>query len=70
MPPVFIFPCVNFLPRIINDGSPGFLGLAHPNGWFNDDLFLEVVRHFTKNTKPDAETPILLFWTTRTAISI
>ena len=51
---------MNFVPRIISDGPSGCLGLAHPSGWVNGDLFLEAVRHFTKITKPDAETPILL----------
>ena len=28
---------------MINDGPPGCLGLAHPSGWANDNLFLEAV---------------------------
>ena len=60
IPPVFIFPRVNFIPRMTNEGPPGCLGLANPSGWVNGDLFLEAMRHFTKITKPDEETPILL----------
>ena len=60
IPPVMIFPRVNFQKSMLNGAVPGTLGLAAKNAWMNSDLFLEVLDHFIKNTNASATNPALL----------
>jgi transposase-like protein len=40
IPPVFVFPRVNYRNHFVKGGPPGCLGLAHPSGWMTESNFL------------------------------
>ncbi|KAK3911895.1 Pogo transposable element with KRAB domain [Frankliniella fusca] len=60
LPPVMVFPRVNFQPHMLINAYPGTLGLAAPSGWMNSDLFPEVMRHFVAKTGSSKQNPTLL----------
>ena len=43
------------------EGTPrGSIGVWHPSGWIQADLFVDWLRHFISHTKPTAESPVML----------
>lgn len=50
VPPAIIFPRVNFTSNMLIGTPPGTLGLATQSGWMNQELFLQVLKHFVKHT--------------------
>ncbi|KAE8738054.1 hypothetical protein FOCC_FOCC016475 [Frankliniella occidentalis] len=60
LPPIMVFPRVNFVPHMLINAYPGTLGLAAPSGWMNGDLFPEVMKHFVKHTGSSKQNPTLL----------
>ncbi|XP_018330787.1 uncharacterized protein LOC108740803 [Agrilus planipennis] len=60
IPPMFIFPRKRMTPTLGKDGPTGAIYRCSDNGWTNEDLFLEWLRHFTQHAKPSAEEPVLL----------
>ena len=50
-PPVYIFPRAKFRPEMSCNGPPGCLGMAHPSGWINNEMFLASLQNFVKFTK-------------------
>ena len=51
LPPVYIFPRVQFKNYMLKDAPAGRLGLAYPPGWMTGDLFAETLGHFIKFMK-------------------
>ena len=47
MPPMFVFPRVNFREQFIRDGPTGSIGLAHPSDWMTDMNFIIFLRHLS-----------------------
>ncbi|XP_042912926.1 uncharacterized protein [Parasteatoda tepidariorum] len=60
IPPVYVFPRVNFKNFMIENGPSGSLGLAHPSGWMTAENFRKSMEHFVKYTKCTKEKPVLL----------
>lgn len=60
IPPMMIFPRVNFKAHMINRAPPGTLGTANPSGWMSSELFVKWLGHFIHHTKATKEKPILL----------
>ncbi|XP_064606151.1 uncharacterized protein LOC135471033 [Liolophura sinensis] len=60
LPPVYVFPRVNFKNHMLNEAPNGSLGLANPSGWMNSNLFPEVLRHFIKHMNVSKDHPALL----------
>lgn len=60
LPPVLIFPRVNFKQHMIAEAPSGTLGLANPTGWMNSDLFVKTMEHFIRHTNSSKENPSLL----------
>lgn len=60
IPPVFIFPRVNYKDHMLNNGPSGALGLAHVSGWMTENNFVKAMQHFAKHTKPTEQNPALL----------
>jgi len=60
IPPVFIFPGVQFREYMLHDAPTGSLGLAHRSGWMTEDNFFLSLKHFVKYVKATKETPALL----------
>lgn len=48
IPPMLIFPRVNFRDHMLKGAPPGSIGGAAPLGWSNEDLFYEFMQHFIK----------------------
>ncbi|ESO11506.1 hypothetical protein HELRODRAFT_71733 [Helobdella robusta] len=60
IPPLFIFPRVNFKEFMIRDGPRGCVGFANPSGWMSSDIFVEWLKHFIKHSKASFDYPTLL----------
>ena len=60
IPPVFVFPRVNFKPFMIEDCPIGSLGLANKSGWMTGENFFLAFKHFVTHAKPSKEKPVLL----------
>jgi hypothetical protein len=63
IPPMIIFPRVNFKDYMLNGAPPATLGSANPSGWSNEQQFIKFMNHFIKHVKPSKEEPILLIHT-------
>lgn len=62
LPPVFVFPRVNFKAHMLKGAPPGSVGLAHQSGWMVTEIFPEVMRHFIAHTSSSKENPTLLIF--------
>ena len=60
VPPLFIFPRVNFKVFMLNNAPVGSLVAANKSGWMNSDTFLKFLKHFVQHTKCSPEKPALL----------
>jgi len=58
VPPMFVFPRVNFREHFIRDGPTGCIGVAHPSGWMTDMNFVIFMRHFIKHVIPSLDYPV------------
>lgn len=45
IPPMFVFPRVNFMDHFVRDGPVGCIGVAHQSGWMTDTNFLVFMKH-------------------------
>ena len=60
IPPIMIFPRVNYKEHFFRDGSLGCTGASHPSGWMTEENFLKFVQHFMKHTRCSKDRNILL----------
>lgn len=60
IPPMFIFPRVNYRDHFVRDGPNGCIGAAHPSGWMTSTNFFKFMEHFVKHTRCSPEQPVLL----------
>lgn len=60
VPPMVIFPRKNMTQVLMKGAPPGSLGVAHPSGWVQTNLFTQWFEHFIAKTKPTEKDPILL----------
>lgn len=60
IPPMLIFPRVNFKQFMLQGAPSGSIGIANPTGWTNENCFLQFLEHLINHTKPSKEEPILL----------
>ncbi|XP_065683501.1 uncharacterized protein LOC136096322 [Hydra vulgaris] len=60
VPPVFIFPRVNYKDFMICGAPTGSLGLCNKSGWMTSENFLVAMKHFVSHAKPSVEHPVLL----------
>ncbi|XP_072384526.1 uncharacterized protein [Diabrotica undecimpunctata] len=60
IPPMMIFPRVNFKPHMLKGCPVGTIGGANSSGWSNEILFLEYLQHFKNHVKPTVENPVIL----------
>ena len=60
IPPLFIFPRVNYKDHFIRGAPPGSVGRATRSGWINEDIFLEYLQHIIRNTRCSPDHRILL----------
>lgn len=60
VPPLFVFPRVNYKEHFVRDGPVGCVGACNPSGWMNEDIFVAFLKHFVKHVKSTKESPVLL----------
>nr|CAI5827726.1 unnamed protein product [Callosobruchus analis] len=61
IPPMLIFPRVNFKDFMIHGAPEGTLGAATPTGWSNEALFVMFMKHFIKFARTSKERPVINF---------
>ena len=60
MPPMFIFPRVNYRDNFVNGGPVGCVGTAHPSGWMTAAGFLTFLKHFVAHVRPSPTDKVIL----------
>lgn len=60
IPPMLIFPRVNFKEHMMKGVPPGSIGAAAPSGWSNEGLLPKFLGHFISHTRPSLTDPVLL----------
>lgn len=60
LPPVFVFPRVNYKDIMLSNGPPGALGLAQASGWMTEECFIKALGHFVMHIRPSKENPALI----------
>ena len=60
VPPMFVFPRVNFRNNFIVGGPLGCIGGANKSGWINEDLYVNFIKHFIHYVRSSKEQPVLL----------
>ena len=60
VPPMMIFPRKRMLDLLLKGSPPGTVGAASPNGWTDNTLFIQWLRHFIQHTKCTKEEPYIL----------
>lgn len=60
IPPLFVFPRVNYKPHFVHGGPVGSVGTANPSGWMKEDQFFTFAEHFVQHARPTRDRPVLL----------
>ena len=60
VPPMFIFPKVNYRDNFVNGGPVGCVGTAHPSGWMAAAGFLTFLKHFVAHVRPSPTDKVIL----------
>jgi len=60
VPPMFIFKIKNMNSRLVNNCTPGAIGVPSPPGWIDTNLFVRYLQHFVQHVKPSASNQVLV----------
>lgn len=60
VPPLVIFPRKNMNILLMRGAPPGTIGVAHPSGWVQTNIFTQWFNHFIEKVKPSEESPVIL----------
>ena len=60
IPPIIVFPRVNFKDHFIREAPSGSVKVANSSGWMIESHFVEFARHFVKFVHPSKDKPVLL----------
>lgn len=60
IPPMFVFPRVNYKDYFIRGGPPGCVGTSNKSGWMQGDQFLEFMQHFVNHVRLTPEKKVLI----------
>ena len=60
MPPMFVFPRVNYHDHFVRDGPAGCIGASHPSGWMTAPNFVKFLNHFIHHAKPSVDRKAVL----------
>lgn len=60
IPPMFIFPRKRMNAQLQNNGPIGAIYHCSDNGWINNELFYEWLKHFKCHVHPSPQSPVLL----------
>lgn len=62
LPPVLIFPRMNFRDHMLFDAPSNSMGLANPSGWMINQLFVKTIKHFIHFSYSTKDNPSLLIY--------
>lgn len=60
IPPMFIFPLVNYKEHFIRDGPIGCIGAANGSGWMQEKEFITFLQHFQRHINSSIQNKVLL----------
>ncbi|KAL4134942.1 hypothetical protein QTP88_006622 [Uroleucon formosanum] len=60
IPPMFIFPRVNYKDHFIRGDPPGCVGTSNKSGWMQGEQFLQFMQHFKNHVRPTLEKKVLI----------
>lgn len=60
IPPLFVFPRKRMTFLLSKDGPAGAAYFCSDNGWSNEDIFVEWLKHFVKHSNATVKNPVLL----------
>ncbi|XP_029347179.1 uncharacterized protein LOC115034416 [Acyrthosiphon pisum] len=60
IPPMFIFPRVNYKDFFIRGGPAGCIGASNKSGWMQGEKFLTFMKHFANHVRPSVDRKILV----------
>ena len=60
VPPMFVFPRVDFRNNFIVGGPLGCIGGVKKSGWMNEDLYVNFIKHFIHHVRSSKERLVLL----------
>lgn len=60
MPPMIIFPRVNFKDYMIAGAPTGTTGAANPSGWISREIFVSWLKQFISHTRASKDNPVML----------
>lgn len=60
VPTLVIFPRKNMNILLMRRAAPGTIGVAHPSGWVQTNIFTHWFNHFIEKVKPSEESPVIL----------
>lgn len=60
IPPMFIFPRVNYKNVFVRGGPTGCIGAANKSGWMQGEEFLTFMKHFANYVRPSVDRKILV----------
>lgn len=60
VPPLFVFPRVNYKDYMLKGAPVDSIGAANPSGWSNEVIFLQYMKHFIAHVKPSKNDKVIL----------
>ena len=71
VPPMLVFPMVNYRDHFVNGAPTGSAGTTHPLGWTTSEGFLPYIKHFAAHVRqsPDDNVRHWCCWTSMNATS-
>jgi hypothetical protein len=60
VPPLLVFPRKNTKLELLDGTPPGTIGVCHPSGWIQSEIFTKWFQHFIVNVKPSPDDLVLL----------
>lgn len=60
IPPMMIFPRINYKEYMIAGAPAGTIGAANPSGWTSAEIFVQWLTHFIEGSRATVERPVLL----------
>lgn len=60
VPPFVIFPRKNMSDQLMRGAPAGAIGVAHPSGWIQSNIFTKWFGHFLETVKPTEQCPAIL----------
>jgi hypothetical protein len=59
VPPLLVFPRKNMKLELLNGTLPSTIGVCHPSGWMQLEIFAKCFQHFIENAKPSPDILVL-----------